>query len=53
MKFLLVGINSKFIHTNLAIRYLKEVSREETSFLEFTINQPLDTIYGALLEEEA
>ena len=53
MKFVLVGINSKYIHTNLAIRYLRALGREETVIREYTINQKLDDIYGSLLEEEA
>ncbi len=53
MKFVLVGINSKYIHTNLAIRYLKQASIYPVEKMEFTINQPLDGIFGTLLEAEA
>lgn len=44
MKTLLVGINSKFIHSNLAIRYLKEFCGEfDVHIKEYTINNNLDT----------
>ncbi|MDX5607264.1 B12-binding domain-containing radical SAM protein [Clostridioides difficile] len=46
MKILLTTLNSKFIHTNLAIRYLKEFVRDliEVSMKEYTINNDLDYI---------
>ena len=46
MKILLTTLNSKFIHTNLAIRYLKEFVRDLTSvdIREYTINNDLDYI---------
>lgn len=46
MKILLTTLNSKFIHTNLAIRYLKEYAGEDydINILEFTINQNLNKI---------
>lgn len=46
MKVLLTTLNSKFIHTNLAIRYLKAyVSQKyEIDVLEFTINQDINKI---------
>lgn len=45
LKTLLVGINSKFIHSNLAIRYLKEYCDEfEVHFKEYTINNNLDLV---------
>ena len=43
MKFLLVGINSKYIHSNPAIHYLKEYAGKEyedsIELAEYTINQ--------------
>ena len=43
MKHLLVAINAKYIHTCLAVRYLKGYVKQRSSldvdFLEFTINQ--------------
>ena len=46
MKILLTTLNSKFIHTNLAIRYLKEFVRDLVSvdIREYTINNDLDYI---------
>ena len=46
MKILLTTLNSKFIHTNLAIRYLKEFVKELTpvDIREYTINNDLDYI---------
>ena len=47
MKVLLVGINAKYIHSNLAIRYLKEYVKEDhiqIDIKEFTINQSVDHI---------
>ena len=42
MKFLLVGINSKYIHSNPAIHYLKLYAGEEyqntVELAEYTIN---------------
>lgn len=43
MKFLLIGINSKYIHSNPAIHYLKEYAGKEyedsVELAEYTINQ--------------
>ena len=46
MKILLTTLNSKFIHTNLAIRYLKEFVRDlvDVDIREYTINNDLDYI---------
>ena len=50
MKFLLVGINSKYIHSNPAIYSLKayaDMSHPGTTFIrEFTINNSFDCIRG-------
>lgn len=53
MDVLMLALNSKYIHTNLAVRYLKEYSRqrgmENVDFVEYTINhrlpQVVDEIY--------
>ncbi len=61
LKVVLVGVNASYIHTALAIRYLKQYSRCDDSICqnativcrEFTINDPVrDTIAG-LLDENA
>lgn len=47
LKTLLVAINAKFSHTNLAVRCLKkalDAADIPAEFAEFTINQPVDTI---------
>lgn len=48
MKILLTTLNSKFIHTNLAIRYLKQFVKDinniEVDIREYTINNDLDYI---------
>ena len=49
---LLVSINAKFIHSNLAIRSIKAYTQlhlpVEVNLAEFTINQPLDMIMREL-----
>ena len=46
MKILLTTLNSKFIHTNLAIRYLRESVKDlvKVDVREYTINNQLDYI---------
>lgn len=48
MRVLLVAINSKYIHTNLAVRYIKSYcSSFDTNIAEYTINDSIDNIvYG-------
>lgn len=53
MKALLVSIDSKFIHANLAVRYLKNFCSYEGTEIEikeFTINQQSDYILGEILD---
>ncbi len=48
MNILLVGINAKYSHTNLAIRYLKNslsnINDIDVKIAEYTINQHIDVI---------
>lgn len=47
MKILLTAINSKFIHSNLAIRYLKSYTEDipyEAKLREFSINDREENI---------
>ena len=46
LKILLTTLNSKFIHTNLAIRYLRESVKDlvKVDVREYTINNQLDYI---------
>lgn len=57
MKVLLSSLNSKFIHTNLAIRYLYTYSQdiEDVSFSirEFTINDQIQGILREIFNERA
>ncbi len=61
MKILLVGINSKYIHTNLAIYYLKDYADAyldkdkgiEVKTIEFSINNLESNILKAIYEEKA
>ncbi|KGM94930.1 radical SAM protein [Clostridium novyi A str. 4552] len=56
LKTLLVGINSKYIHSNLAIRYLKEYTKQldyECKIREFSINDRRERILKEIISEEA
>ena len=51
MKLLLTTLNSKYIHTNLAIRYLKNSVVDvidNVNLVEFTINQRKEYILGEI-----
>lgn len=56
MKTLLVGINAKFIHSNLAIRYLKYYAEQKLNLhintREFTINHQLKFILREIVKEK-
>jgi radical SAM superfamily enzyme YgiQ (UPF0313 family) len=49
MKTILVGINSKFIHPNLAIRYLKANCDFPIELMEYTIKDSEAEIYSAII----
>ena len=51
MKTILVGINSKYIHPNLAIRYLKSNSDFLVDIKEFTIKDDINNIYNNIIKE--
>jgi radical SAM superfamily enzyme YgiQ (UPF0313 family) len=56
MKVVTVGINSKFIHTNLAIRYLKAFTEDldyECKVREFSINDRSEKVVQELIHEKA
>ncbi len=57
MKALLIGINSKYIHTNLALRdiveYGKDKTAAEVSLVEFTINQRVPVIVDEIYRQRA
>ena len=50
MKTVLVGINSKYIHPNLAIRYLKANCDFPVDIKEFTIKDSKEYIYNNIIE---
>ena len=55
MKVLLVALNAKFVHTNLAIRYLKSYCQAEFPGIvarEFTINEHLPEILAEIYREQ-
>lgn len=55
MKVLLIAINSKYIHSNLAIRYLRAFTKDldyDCIIKEYTINDILDNILEEIIEEK-
>lgn len=56
MKVTLVGVNAKFSHTNLAIRYLKNAAAKagyDVAAEEYTINQPVAQVTQELVEKQS
>ena len=52
MKVTLVGINAKYIHSNLAVRYLKTYTEDlnyECEIMEFSINDQIERILEEIL----
>lgn len=55
MKFLLVGLNAKYIHSNLAVHYLKANAKEYREYVEiaeYTINNHLEDIMGDIYRKK-
>ncbi len=55
MKILLTTLNSKYIHSSLALRYLKNYVRDEISNVfieEYTVNNDIDYILGEVHSKE-
>ncbi len=55
MKVLLTTLNSKYVHSNLALKYLYAVCAKRGDILElreFTVNNGDDYIYGEILRNE-
>ena len=50
MKTLLIGINSKYIHPNLAIRLLKANCSYEVDIKEFNIKNSINDIYNFIID---
>ncbi|QGU95702.1 DUF4080 domain-containing protein [Clostridium bovifaecis] len=56
LKVLLVGINSQYVHSNLAIRYLKAYTKDldyNSVIKEFSINDRVERILEELIREKA
>ncbi|WP_077894587.1 B12-binding domain-containing radical SAM protein [Clostridium felsineum] len=54
-KVLLTAINSQFIHSNLAVRYLKAYAKEldlEIKIREFSINDRIERVFEEIMEEK-
>lgn len=55
MKVILTAVNSKFIHSNLAVRYLKAYTKDlnyECMIKEFSINDRIERIVNELVNEK-
>ena len=53
MKILLVGINAKYSHQNLALEYIKRYNENPNiKTREFNINQNIESIYSEILREK-
>lgn len=52
MKHLLVAINAKYIHTNLAIRLLKKNTSYEVDMVEYTLKDQTDVVVEDLLKRD-
>lgn len=55
MKVLLAAVNAKFIHSNLAVRYLKAYTKDieyDCSYMEFSINDRREKVLEALAMEK-
>ncbi|ABR47898.1 Radical SAM domain protein [Alkaliphilus metalliredigens QYMF] len=55
MKVLLVAINAKYIHTNIAVRYLLQTGRkavDEIDMREFTINHSVEYILSEIYKTQ-
>ena len=50
---ILVGVNAKYVHTNLAIRYLQATAPERLEICEVTINDRVENIVDKLLRLDA
>ena len=54
MKILLTTLNTKYVHTNIALKYLYETINEKDAVLkEFTINEPLGKILREIVQQKA
>ena len=52
MNALLVALNASYVHTNLAVRLLKESTKRPVGLLEMTINESKDVMLQKILREQ-
>ncbi|MDT8715216.1 B12-binding domain-containing radical SAM protein [Clostridium sp. 19966] len=55
MKVLLCAINAKFVHTNLAVRYLREYTKDidyKCDICEFSINDRIEKVLELIMKEK-
>ncbi len=55
MKVILAAVNSKFVHSNLAVRYLKAYTKDlnyQCSIREFSINDRMERMVEELIKEK-
>lgn len=52
MKTLIISVNSKYIHSALSVWYLKANCSEDCSVMEFSINEPVGSVYCKILAEK-
>ena len=54
MKILLNTLNTKYVHTNIALKYLyKTIKDKNTVLKEFTINEPIGKVLREIIKEDA
>ena len=54
MKILLTTLNTKYVHTNIALKYLyKTLENKEVTLKEYTINEPLGNILRDMVTHNA
>ena len=55
MKLALVAVNSKFIHSNLAVKYLKAYTKDlnyDCKIMEFSINDSIERVVEEIISEK-
>ncbi len=55
MRVILAALNAKYIHTNLAVRSLRQCAKEagfDVSIAEYTVNHSFDALLAALYREQ-
>ncbi len=54
MKTLLTTLNTKYVHTNIALKYLYEtIKTKDVALKEFTINEPINKILREIVSQNA